>query len=115
MLESHRVRKFFTEDPEGVAERVRDYARDHGGEAGSGFRSLAVFVFEPDDAYSRRFLSVAVRDRSSDPRGEATGNITLRFRDEPGGDYQERARELLGRLEEDFPLRDHPGSSRETN
>ncbi len=115
MLESYRIRKFFTAEPERVAETVHVFAREHGGRSGSGFPAGAMFVFEPDTEYSRRFLSVAVRDRSSDPRGEVTGNITLRCREEPEGPYRKRARELLDHLEGEFRLLDHPSSGSETN
>lgn len=95
MLETERKRHFFTASPDVIEGIVETFADEHDGEPDEGARSLCIYQFT-DPTGGQRFLTVAVRTNQDGSSVE--GNVTLRWRDEPDGQYVELAESLRDRL-----------------
>lgn len=96
MLRSERQRFFFREEPEQVNQLTAELADEYGGVPQEGISGLSLFRFEPDDGRGKRYLTVAVRVAGDS--GPATGNITLRWRDEPEGAMETLAETIQDEL-----------------
>jgi hypothetical protein len=109
VLESHRERHFFTAEPQSVLEHLGGFSDQHGGQTGEGTSNLGFFRFS-DPTGGKRFLTASVRVNEDD--SDVTGNVTLRWRDEPEGDFDTLAEKLRDRLEDSFELLSLPEARR---
>lgn len=102
MLETERIRYFFTASPETIHKIVDKFSQNEGGNSEPGSRNIHIYRFS-DSTGGRRFLTVSIRITSEQSSG-TSGNITLRWRDEPKGPYVEKAKQLIDEVEETHEL-----------
>ncbi|MFB6347829.1 MAG: hypothetical protein ABEK50_19105 [bacterium] len=115
MLDTGRDRLFFTGPPEKILTDVEEFCELKGAQIQQGTSALRIFRFEPDMKGSPRFLSVAVREQNRSPGPPVTGNVTFRWKEEPGGDYEQLMNDLKSKLNKSYDLYSFPEALQLTN